>query len=577
MNREVYRHLLATHLRRPLFWVSFSFELLRTLVVRVYVVILFADITGLIAEGNYSQAKTKIVIYAVVALIAGILGSIAELIGFRTENNEYEVGTLGYYKKLVSKDLSFYKNNHSGYLTTTYRQYLDSNIILARFLRSDFLKAFISLTIPVIVLLFVIPKVGVAVLFIIIVQLIYIIWSSAKAQKYRITTNEIYRKLSGEVNDDITNIVAFKSAAKEDDAYRHIQKRGKQETDAFWLRRKTTILLDFPRNIITSIMVGFTFWLVLDNPGTSSEVVGALTLTIFYIFQILRNISDIPDLIGRHDDLVTKILPTLEVLKNSNEDIKDPVQPKTLHITEGSIAMENVTFSYSDDDKTKILKNFNLTIKGGETVGIVGLSGAGKSTLASLIMRFDDISSGSISIDGINIKEVRQRDLRSVVSYVPQEPLLFHKSILENISYMKSSSSKAEVIKAAKAAHAHEFISKLSKGYDTIVGERGIKLSGGQKQRVVIARAVLKNAPIILFDEATSALDSESEHIIQQALPEIIGRHTAIIIAHRLSTVSGLDRIVVMHNGAIEEEGTHKVLLEKKGRYYRLWQKQTNS
>jgi ATP-binding cassette subfamily B protein len=205
----------------------------------------------------------------------------------------------------------------------------------------------------------------------------------------------------------------------------------------------------------------------------------------------------------------------------------------------------------------------------------VGLSGAGKSTLASLLMRFDDVDSGSIKIDGVDIRDVAQDDLRRNIAFVPQEPLLFHRTIRENIMYFNPSASEEKMIEAAKAAHAYEFISELPKGYDTLVGERGIKLSGGQKQRVVIARSILKNAPIMIFDEATSALDSESEKIIQAALPKIIGKHTAIVIAHRLSTVASLDRIIVMERGKIIEEGTHQQLLAQKGRYYSLWQKQT--
>ena len=228
------------------------------------------------------------------------------------------------------------------------------------------------------------------------------------------------------------------------------------------------------------------------------------------------------------------------------------------------------------NDSVTVFKNLNIKIGANEQVGVVGLSGAGKSTLASLLMRFDDVDSGSISIGGTDIRAVKQNELRRNIAYVPQEPLLFHRSVRDNIAYYNPEASDAEVERAAQAAHAHDFIKKMPRGYGTIVGERGIKLSGGQKQRIAIARAVLKDAPVMIFDEATSALDSESEQIIQRALPEILGKRTAIIIAHRLSTVAGLDRIIVMHDGAVAESGTHDQLLRKKGRYYALWQKQTS-
>jgi ATP-binding cassette subfamily B protein len=221
-----------------------------------------------------------------------------------------------------------------------------------------------------------------------------------------------------------------------------------------------------------------------------------------------------------------------------------------------------------------VFEDLTVTIAGGEQVGIVGLSGAGKSTLAGLLMRFDDVTQGAIRIDGVDLRDVRQSELRRQIAYVPQEPLLFHRSIRDNIAYFDEEATQAQIERAAQAAHAHHFIQRLPLGYDSMVGERGVKLSGGQKQRIVIARSILKNAPIMLFDEATGALDTESEQIIQRALPEIMGRHTAIVIAHRLSTIAGLDRILVMHEGRIAEQGSHAELLRLGGRYARLWYRQ---
>jgi ATP-binding cassette subfamily B protein len=277
-------------------------------------------------------------------------------------------------------------------------------------------------------------------------------------------------------------------------------------------------------------------------------------------------------------------MPTLAYLSTADESIKDPTHPKRIRSCKGKLEVRSIAFSYQTEvskplkqkrSASGVFDGFDLRLTPGEQVGVVGLSGAGKSTLASLIMRFDEVDAGSIEIDGIDIRDLSQDDLHQLIAYVPQEPLLFHRSIRENITYFRPNATDSEVSKAAKAAHAHEFIKELNNGYDTLVGERGIKLSGGQKQRIAIARAILKNAPIMLFDEATSALDSESERIIQAALPEIIGKKTALVIAHRLSTIAGLDRIIVMHGGKIEEQGTHAELLAKRGRYHSLWQKQT--
>lgn len=577
MNLKAYKHLLNTYGRSPHVWLSFISEIIRTSIVRIYALTVVAGIAASIAAGEHEKAKQKILTFVIVMVFAETLIMLANLFSHRGENAIYGANALHYYKKLTNKDMSFYRDNHTGYLTVMLKQYVDSSLDLLRLLRTDAVRMFISLTLPAIVLTVVSPKVGLSAIALVVFQLCYMYWGSSKTKPYRIKTHELYRKISGEVADDVTNIVAYKSAGQEVVAQARMEELEVQEMDAFWQRRKRYILFDGPRNIVTSIIMGTGFLLVLDASESGSNKVGLLILTITYLFQINRNLGDLPDLIERHDDLVSKLVPTLGVLEDTNETIKDPVGKVVFKPKTAAISIIDMSFKYSDDSAGYIFKNLNLDIKGGERVGVVGLSGAGKSTLASLIMRFDEIESGSIEIDGVDIRDISQSLLRRNIAYVPQEPVLFHRSIKENIAYNNATASTKEIEKAAKAAHAHSFITALPKGYETIVGERGVKLSGGQKQRVVIARAVLKNAPIILFDEATSALDSESESIIQAALPEIIGGHTAVIIAHRLSTVAGLDRIIVMHNGRIEDEGTHEQLLKNQGRYYQLWQKQTRS
>ena len=240
------------------------------------------------------------------------------------------------------------------------------------------------------------------------------------------------------------------------------------------------------------------------------------------------------------------------------------------------MTLSKVSFTYIGKNESKLFENLNLTIPAGQNVGIVGPSGGGKTTITKLLLRFMDIRSGAIKIDGINIAEVTQTSLRDAITYVPQEPLLFHRSIKENIAYGKPSATMKEITTAAKKAHAHDFIEKLPQGYDTLVGERGIKLSGGQRQRVALARAILKDAPIIVLDEATSALDSESERLIQEALFSLMEGRTTIVIAHRLSTIKHLDRILVLKDGKIIEDGNHVDLIKKKnGTYAKLWSHQS--
>ena len=249
-------------------------------------------------------------------------------------------------------------------------------------------------------------------------------------------------------------------------------------------------------------------------------------------------------------------------------DIVDGSDAQLLVVTAGGVLFSDVTFAYN---QSAVFNNFSCVIPAGQRLGLVGPSGAGKSTFVSLLLRQQDIAAGTICIDGQNIAKVTQESLRTAISVVPQEPTLFHRTIRENIAYGKPDATDEEVIEVAKKAQAHDFISGLPEGYNTLVGERGVKLSGGQKQRVAIARAMLKDAPILILDEATSALDSESEVEIQHALHALMTGKTVIAIAHRLSTLREMDRIVVLENGAITEDGTHDTLKDYGGTYARLW------
>jgi ATP-binding cassette subfamily B protein len=257
-------------------------------------------------------------------------------------------------------------------------------------------------------------------------------------------------------------------------------------------------------------------------------------------------------------------------------EITDKPDAKVLQVQRGAIDLTDVTFNYRNEQtEQSVFAGLDLHIRAGEKIGLVGPSGGGKTTLTRLLLRFEDIHKGTITIDGQDISAVTQASLRRVISYVPQEPLMFHRSVQENIAYGKPDATDVDIQLAAEAAHADGFIASLSDGYDTIVGERGVKLSGGQRQRVAIARAILKDAPILILDEATSALDSESEVLIQDALWKLLQDRTAIVIAHRLSTIQKMDRILVLEDGQIVEQGTHKQLLKQKGTYAKLWAHQS--
>lgn len=256
-------------------------------------------------------------------------------------------------------------------------------------------------------------------------------------------------------------------------------------------------------------------------------------------------------------------------------EVNDSVHALKTNIKRGLIDFQNVTFAYPEKPDEPLFEKLNLRIKSGEKVGLVGHSGGGKTTITRLLLRFMDIQQGAILIDDYNSADIMQTDLRNAIAYVPQEPMLFHRTLIENIQYGSPEATKEQVVAVAKMAHAHEFIEQLSHGYDTLVGERGVKLSGGQRQRVAIARAMLKNAPILVLDEATSAPDSDSEQLIQDALWKLMEGRTAIVVAHRLSTIQKMDRILVLEEGRIIEQGSHKDLLVQNGTYAKLWKHQS--
>lgn len=259
----------------------------------------------------------------------------------------------------------------------------------------------------------------------------------------------------------------------------------------------------------------------------------------------------------------------MEILQTPHA-VADAPHAKPLSIDRGEVRFDTVQFYF--DSTRPILNQFNLVVHGGEKVALVGPSGAGKSTVTKLLLRLYDIQRGAIEIDHQNIADVQLDSLRKAIAFVPQEPVLFHRSLMENIRYGRRDASDSDVIDASRRAHCHEFIKKLPHGYETLVGERGIKLSGGERQRIAIARAILKDAPILILDEATSSLDSESEALIQDALRALMEGKTVIVIAHRLSTIMKMDRILVIENGAVTAEGTHADLLTQGGRYQKLWE-----
>lgn len=376
--------------------------------------------------------------------------------------------------------------------------------------------------------------------------------------------------LQGHLVDALSNAHTVRQYVRQDFEFSEVQKltlNKFQKGLRNWLYTEKLLTVN---SLLLFIFASLMFWRLVSEWGEGMVTTGEFVL----VLALISNITGTLLFIGRAFNATAR---TVGELREGLDDIMVPyeivdvpnVQPLTV---EGArIEWEDVTFKFDD---LAVFENFNLVISAHQKIGLVGSSGAGKSTFVSLLLRQHEILKGQICIDGQDISTVTQDSLREAIALVPQEPSLFHRTIKENIAYGKPDATLEEIMAAAKKAEAHDFIMRLPLQYDTLVGERGVKLSGGQKQRVAIARAMLKNAPILILDEATSALDSTSEREIQKALHILMEGKTVIAIAHRLSTLREMDRIIVLEEGTVTEDGTHETLLLKNGHYAKLWEHQ---
>lgn len=374
--------------------------------------------------------------------------------------------------------------------------------------------------------------------------------------------------VSGKIVDSVTNIMNSKLFARRDfereylEHYLNIEVQRARRT--FWFMEG---IRWFQFTAAAGLMIGIVYYAIgiwAANGMTVGEFAMAASLCLLLIEQargLSRKFLEFFEYIGNVTDGVSIIVRPHEVVDHS--------AAATLQITRGEIRIEGLDFSYQP--ARPVFTGLDLVVPPGQKVGLVGFSGSGKSTLLNLVLRLFEPQGGRIVLDGQDIQKVTQESLRGAIAMIPQDPMLFHRSLMENVRYGRLDATDEEVIAAARQAHAHEFIMESEGQYESLVGERGVKLSGGQRQRIALARALIKNAKILLLDEATSSLDSVTEHYIQESLQSLMRDKTVLVIAHRLSTLAHLDRIVVFHRGRIIEDGTHHALLTRGGHYARMW------
>lgn len=480
------------------------------------------------------------------------------------------------FERLSGRDYDFYTNNFVGSLSKKASSFARSFEIFTDTLTFNIITHIFPLIFAVIILArfsWWLPLLLVASLALVVLIAVPIIRRRSALVAVR---HEASSRMVGRLSDALTNMLAIKSFAKEvreqkvygeyvDDYVKKFKKAGDFQN----INLDTTISPFY----VAANTIGLIATLTLAGRGNLAA--GDIFIVFSYFSQVTRIFWEINRIYRNIESSISEAAEFTELMLEP-PTIADIPGARKLKVTHGRIAFSHLHFNYhpGQDDRV-FLDDFNLTIEPNQKVGLVGPSGSGKTTITKLLLRFIGAKNNAITIDGQAINDVTQASLREAIAYVPQEPLLFHRSLYENIAYGDENATEKEVIRAAKLAHAHEFISGLPEGYATLVGERGIKLSGGQRQRVAIARALLKKSSILVLDEATSSLDSESEKYIQDGLEKLMRNKTALVIAHRLSTIKHLDRIIVLEKGRIVQDGSHDELVRQKGMYAKLWSHQT--
>jgi ABC-type multidrug transport system fused ATPase/permease subunit len=525
-------------------------------------------------QHHFENIFLILALFVGVRLVANLVDVLGRVLGDKVIVPAAIDARVAVFRHIQNLDFAFHVNKNTGSLISAFKRGDGAFFEMFYNIHRSVYSVLLSLIIMLLFFAQITPVIAFMTLGVFVVNSI-IGWKMIESNiKKRIAFNEAEDQVSGVITDNLLNYETVKFFAKEKKEEKRLIEEFKDWNKKIWLYANSFRMMDVVVGSISVIGIFFVLFVVLRKLIAGEVSIGDVVLvagfstSFFYrFFELLWHVRGI----AKHHADLDKYFAVLdnEVL------IKDPAQPVAVKEIKGQVEMQDVSFKYPDS-QDYVLQNIDLKIPAGSSVAFVGRSGAGKTTIVKLLLRFYDVSAGKIAIDGIDIKDFAKSQLRSFIGIVPQEPILFNNTIGYNIAYGKDDATKEDIVQAAKLANLHDFIDSLPLGYDTEVGERGIKLSGGQKQRLAIARMILADPSIIVFDEATSNLDSESERLIQDALEKVSKGRTVLIIAHRFSTVRRVDKIVVMEQGKVIEAGNHDSLIRKRdGLYSYLWRLQT--
>lgn len=499
-----------------------------------------------------------------VNLVGQILSKLQDYTVYKLEiAGNYHLARLCF-DTLSNQSMTFHTSRFGGSLVSQTSRFMSGYTGLVDVTVYSLIPTITSVICTVAALAPVVPTFTVILVCIMAVYIVFVWLMYKRIMPLSAATSAAQNKLSGVLSDAVTNILAVKTCGREDFERDLFDAADRAARDAETVSMHAMMQRNFTTSGLIVITMAVVSVFVAGGNAWFGISAGSLVMIFTYTYNLTMRLNYVSSMMQRINRALGDAAEMTRVLDEPRLVADDPDAPE-LKVTEGAIDFEHLSFAYRDAAAGEsVFDNLTLHVAAGQRVGLVGKSGSGKTTLTKLLLRLDDVQGGRVLVDG-------------QVAYVPQEALLFHRSIRENIVYGRPDATDEQIREAARLANATEFIDRLPRGFDTMVGERGVKLSGGQRQRVAIARAILTDAPILVLDEATSALDSESEALVQEALENLMRGRTSIVVAHRLSTVAALDRIVVLADGEIVEDGTHAQLVEAGGEYASLWSRQTGA